>query len=86
MALTISLKVIPGCNSPLKRTNTDSGISKGITPNAPAKATKPEPAGKDIPKGKRVWESPLPLYPVITSGDIFLTVFNIFWYFCGFSF
>ena len=54
IALTISLKVTPGCNSPLNLTNTDSGISKGITPNAAAKATKPEPAGKEIPKGKRV--------------------------------
>jgi hypothetical protein len=25
---------------------------------APAKATSPEPAGKEMPMGKRVWESP----------------------------
>ena len=58
MALTISRNVTPGCNSPLNRTNTDSGISKGITPSAAANATNPEPAGKEIPRGKRVWESP----------------------------
>ena len=68
MALTTSLNVIPGCNSPLKRTNTDSGISKGITPKAPANATNPEPAGKDIPKGKRVWESP-PV-PTVSGNNI----------------
>ena len=51
-------KGIPGRISPLKRTRTDSGISSGITPVAAAKATSPEPAGKEIPKGKRVWESP----------------------------
>ncbi len=37
---------------------TDSGISSGITPVAAANATRPEPAGKEIPIGKRVWESP----------------------------
>ena len=58
IAFTKSRKVTPGCNLPLKRTNTDSGISKGITPVAAAKATKPEPAGKEIPNGKRVCESP----------------------------
>ena len=58
MAFTRSLKVIPGCISPLNLTNTDSGISNGITPMAAAKATNPEPAGKEIPIGNRVWESP----------------------------
>ena len=58
MAFTKSRRVTPGCSLPLKRTNTDSGISSGITPVAAAKATKPEPAGKEIPIGKRVWLSP----------------------------
>ena len=58
IALTRSRKVTPGCILPLKRTNTDSGISRGITPVAAAKATKPEPAGKLMPIGKRVCESP----------------------------
>ena len=58
MALTRSLKVIPGCIFPLNRTKTDSGISSGKTPIEAAKATKPEPAGKLMPIGKRVWESP----------------------------
>ena len=30
----------------------------GMTPVAAAKATKPEPAGKEMPSGKRVCESP----------------------------
>ena len=42
----------------VKRTKTLSGISKGITPVAAANATKPEPAGNEIPIGKRVWLSP----------------------------
>ena len=54
MAFTKSLKVIPGCISPLNLTKTDSGISRGMTPNAAAKATNPDPAGKLIPNGKRV--------------------------------
>ncbi len=58
MALTRSRNVIPGCISPLKRTSTDSGISSGITPSAAPNATRPEPAGKLIPMGKRVCESP----------------------------
>ena len=58
MACTKSRRVTPGCISPLKRTSTDSGISRGITPVAAANATKPEPAGKLIPIGKRVWLSP----------------------------
>ena len=33
-------------------------MSKGITPSAAPKATNPEPAGKLIPKGNLVWESP----------------------------
>ncbi|MNL66989.1 hypothetical protein D3C87_1915330 [compost metagenome] len=43
---------------PLKRTSTDSGMSSGITPVAAANATRPEPAGKLMPIGKRVCESP----------------------------
>ena len=58
IALTKSRKVIPCCILPLNRINTDSGISKGITPVAAAKATRPEPAGKEMPMGKRVWLSP----------------------------
>ncbi len=49
---------MPGCIWPLKRTSTDSGISSGIEPVAAAKATSPEPAGKLMPMGKRVCESP----------------------------
>ncbi len=45
---------MPGCNSPLKRTRTDSGIFRGILPVTAANATKPEPAGNEIPIGKRV--------------------------------
>ena len=48
----------PGCIVPLKRTSTDSGMSSGITPVAAPKATRPEPAGKLMPMGKRVWLSP----------------------------
>jgi hypothetical protein len=33
-------------------------MSSGITPVAAAKATRPEPAGKEMPIGKRVCESP----------------------------
>ena len=58
IACTKSRSVIPGCITPLKRTKTLSGISKGITPVAAAKATKPEPAGNEMPMGKRVWLSP----------------------------
>ena len=58
IACTKSRKVTPGCILPLNRTKTLSGISKGITPVAAANATKPEPAGKEIPIGKRVWLSP----------------------------
>ena len=62
---------MPGLRLPLKRTNIDSGMSKGITPVAAAKATKPEPAGKEIPKGKRVCESP-PL-PTVSGSSIRLS-------------
>jgi aconitate hydratase 2/2-methylisocitrate dehydratase len=48
----------PVCMVPLKRTKTDSGISRGNTPIDAPNATKPEPAGKLIPIGKRVCESP----------------------------
>ncbi|MNU98811.1 hypothetical protein D3C71_889300 [compost metagenome] len=58
IALTRSRRVTPGCILPLKRTSTDSGMSSGITPVAAAKATRPEPAGKLMPMGKRVWLSP----------------------------
>lgn len=58
IALTRSRKVMPGCISPLKRTSTLSGMSSGITPVAAANATRPEPAGNEIPIGKRVCESP----------------------------
>ena len=54
MALTKSLRVIPGCISPVNLTSTDSGISKGITPRVAANATRPEPAGKLIPIGNLV--------------------------------
>ena len=66
IALTRSRRVTPRCMLPLKRTRTDSGISRGITPVAAAKATRPEPAGKEIPIGKRVWLSP----PVPTVSGI----------------
>mmetsp|Transcript_2179 Transcript_2179/g.3049 ORF Transcript_2179/g.3049 Transcript_2179/m.3049 type:complete len:235 (-) Transcript_2179:1116-1820(-) len=68
MAWTKSRSVIPGCISPLKRTKTDSGISKGMIPVAAAKATNPDPAGKEIPIGKRVWESP-PV-PTVSGNNI----------------
>jgi aconitase B len=45
-----------GCT--IKLTKTDSGISRGNTPIDAPNATKPEPAGKLIPIGKRVCESP----------------------------
>ena len=71
IALTRSRKVIPGCNSPLKRTRIDSGISSGMTPVAAAKATRPEPAGNEIPIGKRVCESP-PV-PTVSGNNIRLS-------------
>jgi len=37
-------------------------MSSGMTPVAAAKATSPEPAGKEMPIGKRVWESPPVLF------------------------
>mmetsp|Transcript_63781 Transcript_63781/g.195034 ORF Transcript_63781/g.195034 Transcript_63781/m.195034 type:complete len:403 (+) Transcript_63781:508-1716(+) len=58
MAFTRSRSVMPYCISPEKRTSTDSGMSSGITPVAAAKATAPEPAGNEMPMGKRVCESP----------------------------
>merc|ERR1719162_1485487 len=58
MECTRSRNVMPGCIVPEKRTRTDSGMSKGITPVAAAKATAPEPAGKEMPMGNRVCESP----------------------------
>ncbi len=42
----------------MKRTSTLSGMSSGMTPVAAPKATRPEPAGKLMPIGKRVWLSP----------------------------
>ena len=53
---------------PLNLTNTDSGISNGITPVAPAKATNPEPAGNEMPIGNRVCESP-PV-PTVSGNNI----------------
>ncbi len=58
MAFTTSRSVIPGLSLPLNRTSTLSGMSRGMKPSAPAKATRPEPAGKLMPMGKRVWLSP----------------------------
>mmetsp|Transcript_34311 Transcript_34311/g.98061 ORF Transcript_34311/g.98061 Transcript_34311/m.98061 type:complete len:242 (-) Transcript_34311:316-1041(-) len=58
MAWTRSRRVTPCCIVPEKRTRTDSGMSSGMTPVAAAKATRPEPAGKETPRGKRVCESP----------------------------
>ena len=58
MAFTTSRSVIPAFSLPLKRTSTLSGMSSGMNPAAPAKATRPEPAGKLMPMGKRVWLSP----------------------------
>ncbi len=58
IAWTKSRSVTPGCIWPLKRTSTDSGMSSGITPVAAPKATRPEPAGNEMPIGKRVCESP----------------------------
>ena len=54
IALTKSLKVIPGNNFPLNLTSTDSGIFSGIDPIAAAKATIPEPPGNEIPRGNLV--------------------------------
>ena len=58
MALTTSRSVMPGLSLPLKRTSTLLGISSGMKPRAAPKATSPEPAGKLMPMGKRVCESP----------------------------
>ncbi len=58
IAWTRSRRVTPGCSLPLKRTSTDSGMSSGMTPVAAANATRPEPAGNEMPIGKRVWLSP----------------------------
>ncbi len=33
-------------------------MSRGMAPMAAANATRPEPAGKEMPRGKRVWLSP----------------------------
>ena len=49
---------MPGCILPLNLTSTDSGISRGIDPVTAAKATNPLPAGKLMPIGNRVCESP----------------------------
>ena len=63
--------MIPGCISPLKRTSTDSGMFRGMTPVAAANATSPEPAGKLMPIGKRVCESP-PV-PTVSGSSIRLS-------------
>ena len=54
IAFTKSLRVIPGHNSPLNLTSTDSGIFNGIDPIAAAKATMPEPPGNEMPRGNLV--------------------------------
>lgn len=47
-----SRRVTPGCNLPLKRTNTDSGISKRHHAGSGCEShTKPEPAGKENATG-----------------------------------
>ena len=74
MAWTKSRRVIPGCMSPWNFTSTLSGISNGIIPVAAANATKPDPAGNEIPMGKRVWESP-PV-PTVSGSNI---RFNQLW-------
>ena len=51
IAFTRSRSVIPGSKFPVNFTNTDSGIFNGIDPIAAAKATIPEPPGKEIPRG-----------------------------------
>ncbi len=57
----MSLSVIPGCISPENLTRTDSGMVRGSIPVTPANATRPEPAGNEIPIGNRVWLSaPVP--------------------------
>ncbi len=43
---------------PVNLISTDSGMSSGMKPRAPAKATRPDPAGNEMPIGNRVWESP----------------------------
>ena len=58
MACTKVAQRDPGLHLPEKRTRTDSGMSSGMTPVAAPKATRPEPAGKEMPMGKRVCESP----------------------------
>ena len=45
---------MPGLKSPLNLTKTDSGILRGIEPIAAAKATIPDPPGKEIPSGNLV--------------------------------
>mmetsp|Transcript_11567 Transcript_11567/g.38248 ORF Transcript_11567/g.38248 Transcript_11567/m.38248 type:complete len:235 (+) Transcript_11567:610-1314(+) len=58
IACTRSLRVIPGCIVPVNLTFTDSGMSNGMTPVAAPNATSPLPAGKEMPIGNRVCESP----------------------------
>ena len=71
IACTRSRNVMPGCMSPVNRTNTDSGMSSGITPVAAAKATKPLPAGNEMPTGNLVCESP-PV-PTVSGRSILLS-------------
>mmetsp|Transcript_7087 Transcript_7087/g.21800 ORF Transcript_7087/g.21800 Transcript_7087/m.21800 type:complete len:227 (+) Transcript_7087:1076-1756(+) len=71
MACTRSRRVIPGWMVPEKRTSTDSGMSSGMMPAAAANATRPEPAGNEIPMGKRVCESP-PV-PTVSGSNIRLS-------------
>mmetsp|Transcript_13584 Transcript_13584/g.54459 ORF Transcript_13584/g.54459 Transcript_13584/m.54459 type:complete len:248 (-) Transcript_13584:1255-1998(-) len=58
IACTKSRSVMPGCIVPENLTRTDSGMSRGMTPVAAANATRPEPAGNEMPSGNRVCESP----------------------------
>eukprot|EP00971_Amphidinium_carterae_P198667 3942663-Amphidinium_carterae.1 len=43
---------------PLLVSRLQAALSNGITPVAAAKATSPDPAGNEMPNGKRVCESP----------------------------
>ena len=70
-ALTTSRHVMPRGIFPVKRISTDSGISTGMNPKAAAKAIRPDPAGKLMPTGNRVWESP-PV-PTVSGSSIRLS-------------
>ena len=57
-------QVMPGLPSPLRTGPAPTRASSiGITPRAAAKATRPDPAGKEMPSGNRVCESlPVPTW------------------------